>query len=138
MTRLTPYLHYAGDCAEAFRFYERALGGRITMMSTYGEAPADAHPPGPDHYVMHAELDLGGGALLHGSDTPPQWVKPMCGFTIALQVDDVEKAEAAYAALSEGRQATMPMAETFWAHRFGMLVDKFGAPWMVNCQKPMG
>jgi PhnB protein len=134
MTRLTPYLHYAGDCAEAFRFYERALGGKINMMSTYGEAPADSHPPGPDHYVMHAELEID-GALLHGSDAPPQWAKPFGGVTIALQYDDVDRGEAAYAALAEGGQATMPMAETFWAHRFGMLVDRFGVPWMVNVSK---
>ena len=136
MTRLTPYLHYDGDCAEAFGFYERALGGKINMMSRYGEAPADSRPPGADDLVMHAELEID-GALLHGSDSPPQWSKPFGGVTIALQYDDVATAEAAYAALVEGGQATMPMAETFWAQRFGMLVDRFGVPWMVNVQKAM-
>lgn len=133
--QITPYLHYAGDCAAAFRFYEQALGGKITFMSTYGEAPPEAHPPGPDHYVMHATLEIE-GAILNASDAPPQWAKPMGGFTVSLQVEDPDKAEAAYAALVEGGQATMPMAETFWAQRFGMLVDKFGVPWMVNCHKP--
>ena len=135
--RITPYLHYAGDCAEALSFYERALGGRIIMMSRYGDAPADSRPPGADDLVMHAEINIG-GAVLHASDAPPEWVQKMSGFTVALQVDDIEKAEAAYAALVDGGQATMPMAETFWAHRFGMLVDRFGVPWMVNCQKAMG
>ena len=134
--RITPYLHYAGDCAEAFAFYERALGGRIIMMSRYGDAPADSRPPGADDLVMHAEIDID-GAVLHASDAPPEWVQKMGGFTVALQVDDIAKAEAAYAALVEGGQATMPMAETFWAHRFGMVTDRFGVPWMVNCQKAM-
>jgi PhnB protein len=134
--KLNPYLHYNGDCAEAFAFYERALGGKITMMSRYGEAPADSRPPGSDDLVMHAEFNVD-GAVLYGSDAPPEWAQAMGGFSVALQFSDVDKARAAYDALVEGGKPVMPMAETFWAHSFGMLVDRFGVPWMLNCPKGM-
>lgn len=136
--QITPYLHYEDQCAEAFAFYAKALGGRINMMSRYGDAPADSRPPGADDLVMHAELDID-GALLHGSDAPPEYRQARGGgFTVALQVDTIDQAESAYAALSDGGQVTMPLAETFWAHRFAMLTDRFGIPWMINCQKAMG
>lgn len=134
---ITPYLHFHDTCADAFRFYEQALGGRITMMSRYDDAPGDMRPAGSEGLVMHAEIDIG-GALLHGSDAPPEYRDERGGgFTVALQVDSIEQAEFAYAALSDGGKVTMPLTETFWAHRFAVLTDKFGIPWMVNCQKAM-
>ena len=130
---VTPYLNYNGDCAQAFKFYEKALGGKIDMMQTHGETPMkDQVPADWRNKVMHAQLTIG-DALLFGSDAPPnQYEKPQ-GISVALAVLDPADAERKFKALSEGGNVTMPIQQTFWAQRFGMVTDKFGIPWMVNC-----
>ena len=133
---VNPYITFDGQCAEAFRFYESCLGGELFMM-TYGDAPDGAQvPPGNDDRIMHASLKVGDTPLM-GSDAPPQWAQKPAGFSVSLAVGTVEEAERVFASLSAGGTVTMPLAETFWAHRFAMFVDRFGTPWMINCEKPM-
>ncbi len=130
--RINAYLHYDGTCAEAFRFYETALGGRIESMMTYGDSPmAEQMPPETKDLVMHAALIVGEGVLM-GSDAPPHMRAPQQGFSVAISTDSIEEAERVFAALSDGGTVGMPMQKMFWTERFGMVKDRFGTPWLVN------
>ncbi len=135
--QLNPYLFFDGRCEAAFRFYESAIGGRITAMLTHGETPAAGTVPADwQGKIIHARLVVG-DVVLMGSDAPPGHFKAPQGFSVTLTMDDPAEAERVFQALSEGANVTMPIGETFWARRFGMLVDRFGTPWMINCEKPM-
>ena len=135
MLKLTPYLSFDGQCEDAFKLYEKCLGGKITFMQTYGDSPmADQTPTEWRKRVMHATLSVG-DQLLQGSDSPPgQYRKPQ-GFSIAIALSDATEAERIFKALSENGKVQMPLEETFWALRFGYLIDRFGVPWMINCEK---
>ncbi|RIL06798.1 MAG: VOC family protein [Proteobacteria bacterium] len=135
--KINPYLEFNGHCEAAFRFYEKCLGGKIEMMMKFSETPAEA--PVPDDWkdkIMHAALCLGTGDLLMGSDSPPEYQQQPQGFSVSIAIDEPDEAERVFAALAENATIKMPMQETFWAIRFGMLVDQFGIPWMVNCGRP--
>ena len=134
---LNTYLHYAnGRCAEAFACYEGLLAGRITERLTYGQSPmADQTPPELRERIMHMRLELPGGAVLMGSDAPPQFAAPMQGFSVALTVAAAEEAERVFAGLAADGTVHVPLHETFWASRFGMLIDAFGVPWLINCNR---
>jgi PhnB protein len=137
-TDLVTYLSFDGHCEAAFKHYEKILGGKILMMARYADAPADAGvPQNPETAarIMHARLQVG-DRLLMGGDAPPQFATKPQGFCVSIQVDDAAEAERIFRALGEGGVVQVPLGETFWAHRFGMLIDKFGTPWMVNCEKP--
>ena len=132
--QLTPYLIFNGQCEAAFRFYEKCFGGKILMMQTHGEAPggkgSPAHRP---ESIMHARLALG-DQLLMGSDSPPEYYsKP--GSYVSIGVDTPAEAERIYAELIDGGKAEMPLQQTFWAVRFAMLTDRYGTPWMINCEQ---
>lgn len=135
--QVNPYLAFDGTCAQAFRFYEQALGGKIVMVMTVGESPmaAQATPETKDQ-IMHAALQVGGVTIM-GADAPSGMFSKPQGFSVSLGIDDEAEAERVFGNLSEGATIKMPLQETFWARKFGMLVDKFGIPWMVNCAKPM-
>ena len=135
---VTPYLHFRNDCEAALTFYEKALGAKVVMMSRYKDMPPEAMqssnplPPDAGELIMHGRLQIGDQWLM-ASDCPPNFpYEGMHGVSIALGFDDAKEADRVFAALSEGAQVTMPLAETFWAERFGMLTDKFGVAWMVN------
>ena len=131
--KINPYLNFNGQCAEAFRTYERVLGGKITFMQTHGDSPM-RDQVGPDWHdaVMHASLEVGGQVIM-GSDAPPPHFEQPQGFSVSIVLGDPAEAERIFAALSEGGETRMPMQKTFWAERFGMCVDRFGIPWIVNC-----
>ena len=132
--RLDIYLNYAGNCAEAFRFYEQHLGGKITMMMTHGESPDQSKvPPDWKHAILHARIEIGKTALL-GADIPK--AEPMRSAYLSLAVDTDAEAERVYALLSEGGQIFMKMEETFFATRFAMLRDRFGTSWMILHERP--
>lgn len=133
MPVLDSYLFFDGNCAEAMRFYERTLGGKIEMSMTYGESPDPAQcPPGSRERIMHASLLLDGRRLM-ASDTPAgQGAKGMQGFALSLSYPTAEDARRIFDALSDGGQAVMPFGKTFWAEGFGMVTDRFGTPWMVG------
>ncbi len=131
--QVTTYLNFDGQCAEAFRFYEQCLGGKIEVLMPYGESPM-AGQVGPEmsSRILHASLKVG-ELWLMGADVPSErFVRPQ-GFSVMIALEDVERAERVFDALSKGGMIRMALQETFWASRFGMLVDQFGTPWMVNC-----
>jgi PhnB protein len=134
--QINPYLSFNGTCAAAFKFYEKVLGGKLLMMMTYGETPmaAQTAPEARDR-IVHARLAVG-DMLLMGADAPPQFYEPMKGMVVTLGIEKPDEADRLFKALSENGTVRMPIQETFWAQRFGMLIDQFGTPWMVNCERP--
>jgi len=132
---MNPYLFFNGNCEQAFKFYEKILGGKIVAMMSHEGTPAEAHvSPEWRKKIMHARL-VAGDMVLMGSDAPPPNQEPMKGFSVSLQVEKPADAERIFGALSKNGTVKMPLEETFWAQRFGMLVDQFGTPWMINCEK---
>ncbi|MEO7499663.1 MAG: VOC family protein [Casimicrobiaceae bacterium] len=139
MTHLDPYLFFDGNCAEAMRFYERTLGGKIEMMMKYKDAPPGTPtPPGAGDRIMHARLVFGDGArVLMASDAMAGHpYDKMQGFSLSWNCPDVADARRVFDALAQGGEVRMPLDKTFWAEAFGMLVDKYGTPWMVGCEAP--
>ena len=134
--KVSPYLSFDGRCKEAFALYEKALGGKVVMKMTYGESPmADHTPPDWRDKILHVSMAVGDSTLA-GADAPPgRYQKPQ-GACVTLNLDDAAEAERIFKALAEKGEVQMPIQETFWALRFGMLVDQFGTPWMINCSKP--
>ena len=134
---VSPHLHFKGNCGEAFAFYADTFGGTIEMAMTYGDAPGGEHsPPESRNQIIHARVNLN-GQLLMGCDAPPERYQAPQGFNVIAQVRDVTDAERIFNALARDGQVLMPFQETFWAHRFGMCTDRFGIPWMINCEKPL-
>src|SRR4029077_6903412 len=128
-------LNFAGKCAEAFRFYEKHLGGTIGMMMTHGQAPDQSRTrPELKDAVLHARISIGGTQLL-GGDIPN--AEPMGSAHLSLGVGSDAEAERIFSALSDGGQIFMPMQETFFATRFGQLRDRFGINWMIIHERPM-
>jgi len=135
--KLHTYLNYGGNCAQAFRFYEEHLGGKITMTMTHGQQPnAPATPPERKNDILYARIEIGETALM-GSDVPPEHFQPMRSAYLSLSTGSIDEAERIYALLSDGGEIFMPMQETFFAFRFGMLRDKFGTSWMILHERPM-
>jgi PhnB protein len=135
--QLNPYLSFNGQCEAAVTFYQQVLGGEIAAMLRYGDTPmAEQTAPDWRSKIAHARLIVG-GQLLMASDSPPEHYEPMKGISVTLNLDEPAEAERVYHALAAGGTQTMPIQETFWARRFGMLTDRFGVPWMINCEKPM-
>src|SRR5262249_18285275 len=133
--QIDPYLSFKGTCEQAFKFYERCLGGQIAGIFTYGDSPmAGETPPEWHKKIMHARLVVGDNVIM-GSDSPPQYQEDTKGFSVSLGIDNAAEAERVFNALSENATIKMPLQQTFWAYRFGMLIDQFGVPWMVNCEK---
>lgn len=132
MPVLDSYLFFDGTCAEAMRFYERTLGGKLEMMMTYGQSPDPEHcPPGSKDRIMHASLIVDGRSLM-ASDTPAgQAGAGMNGFSLSLAYQSADEARRIFDKLVDGGKVTMPVSKTFWAEAFGMLTDRFGTPWMV-------
>jgi PhnB protein len=134
--QLNSHLTFNGQCEAAFQFYEKCLGGKITFMTTYGDTPmADKVSPELRPKVIHATLSLAGHQLT-GADAPPERYQKPQGFSLTLNIETAAEADRIFAALQENGQVQMPIQETFWALRFGMLVDQFGTPWMINCGRP--
>ena len=134
MTQAIAYLVFDGTCAEAMRFYERALGGTIDVMMSGADSPIAAQMPKEfAHRILHARLVLPGGGMLYGGDSPAHIpYEGIKGVSITVDFATVAEAEKAFAALAQGGQVTMPMQSAFWAKRWGMLTDRFGTPWNVN------
>ncbi|MEO8151834.1 MAG: VOC family protein [Rhizobacter sp.] len=134
MALLESYLTFNGNCAEAMRFYERTLNGKMQMMMTHGESPMGAQVLAADkNRIMHSRLIIDGGQALMAADSmgvePPE---KMSGFALSLGYNTAADATRTFNALADGGRITMPLAPTFWVETFGMLVDRFGTPWMVG------
>ena len=132
--RVNPYLLFDGRCEEAFKFYEQTLGGKIEAMMPHEGTPAAEHAPAAwGKKILHASLKVNDQSLM-GSDAPPEhYVKPQ-GFSVALHFKDVKEGERIFNALAKNGTVKMPFQKTFWSPGFGMLVDQFSVPWMVNCE----
>jgi PhnB protein len=135
--KLNPHISLAfnGQCEAAFRFYEQCLNGTIAYMLTWGDSPmaADA-PPEWGAKIAHATLKIGDVGFA-GSDVPPDRYEQPRGFQILLNMDDSVAGERIFQALAENGKVAMPLQETFWASRFGVVVDQFGIPWSINCER---
>jgi PhnB protein len=135
--KLNAYLNFGGNCEEAFRFYEKNLGGKINAMMRNSDQPDPKNaPPGTEKFVMYANMSIAGTELM-GSDAPLDRFQPMRSVYLSLGVDSDAEAERIYGLLKEGGEVFMPMGETFFAFRFGMLRDRFGTSWMILHQRPM-
>ena len=136
--KTNPYLSFNGNCADAFRFYEKVLGGKIMALMTWADTPmANEMPAEARSQIVHARLQVGDNVLM-GGDAPPGRYEAPKGITVTINVEQPAEADRVFTSLSEGGTITMPIQETFWAQRFGMITDRFGTPWMVNCEKPQG
>ena len=129
------YLLFNGDCEEALTTYVKIFGGKIEAMLNHEGTPASCQvPPEWQKKILHARINIG-NAVLMASDAPPgRYSKPQ-GFSVNIGLTDIKEAERIFTALSENATVTMALGETFWAHRFGMLTDRFGIPWMVNVER---
>ena len=134
---MDPYLLFNGECESAFHFYAQCLGGSVGYVLKHGDSPmSEGVSADWRDKVMHARLDVRGKSLLGSDAPPPRYEKPR-GFSITLAMDDPNEAERVFNALAEGGVVQMPLQPTFWALRFGMVVDRWSIPWMVNCTEPV-
>jgi PhnB protein len=134
--KISPYLIFNGDCRAAFTFYQQCLQAQLEAMMTFGETPAAEHVPKEHHnLIIHTCLKVGDQMLMASDTTPDRPTPGMSGCSISLNVDGIAEAERVFNALAEGGKVEMPLQATFWAARFGMLVDRFGVAWMINCEK---
>jgi PhnB protein len=131
--QLNPYLSFNGQCEAAFKFYQQCLGGNIQTMMAWGESPMADHVPLEwRDKIIHATLIVGETALL-GADAPPDRYESTRGFSVTIQINDSAEADRIFHTLAENGTVQMPIQQTFWAALFGMCIDRFGIPWMVNC-----
>lgn len=132
--QLNPYLLFNGDCEAALKFYEQVLGGKTEFLTKYAGSPAaEMAPPEWGDKVLHATLKIDDNYVMAADAPPSHYEKPQ-GFSVSIAVKDRDKGESIFNALAEGGSVTMPFQKTFWASGFGMCVDRFGTPWMVNCE----
>ena len=131
--KLNPYLNFAGNAEEAVHFYKNALGGEVVMLNRFGESPM----PGDDDWkqkIMHARIVFGGDNILMISDTMKgNEISTNGNIQLSIGLDDEAKTHEIFNKLAEGGRVTMPLAKQFWGDVFGMLKDKFGINWMLNC-----
>ena len=134
--QINPYLTFDGDCEVAFTHYQRCLGGTLSALVRYSEMPGCEQLPAESlSRIMHARLDVDGQVLM-GSDSHPEYpYENIRGCSVSLNVNSTQEAERVFDALAQNGKVQMPLEKTFWAACFGMLVDQFGVPWMVNCEK---
>jgi PhnB protein len=131
--QVNPYLSFKGDCEAAFKFYEQCLGARIGAIFRYAGTPMAGQVPADwSDKVMHGNLTFG-EQVLQGADVTPQAYEEPKGFSFSIQLTDTSEAERIFRELAENGKVQMSLQETFWAKRFGMVVDRFGIPWLINC-----
>lgn len=133
--QLNPYLLFNGNCAAAFKFYEKVLGGKIEAMRTHADSPAEGQVPAEwRDKVLHGYMTVGDMKFM-ASDAPPGHYQKPQGIYVSIRIKGVAEAERIFHALAENGTVQMPIAETFFSPRFGMLIDQFGIPWMINCER---
>ena len=135
---VSAYLSFKGDCEEAFKCYEEVLGAKPGLLFRYADSPmVDVVPEGWDSKIMHGSVKIG-GKLLEGADVPPEKYEKPQGFSLSLSVPTPDEAEKVFEKLGIGGRVVYPIAKTFWSERFAMIVDRFGIPWMINCEATGG
>ncbi len=145
MTTLSIYLNFDGNCEEAFTFYKSVFGGEYATLSRFSEMPpqatAEPIPESLGNKIMHVSLPISKETVLMGSDVGGEWSNGFVAgnnFTISVNADNKEEVIRIFNALATDGKITMPLADTFWESYFGMLTDKFGINWMVNCELEVG
>ena len=132
---LNAYVSFKGDCEEAFKCYEEILGAKPGLVFRYADSPmADVVPEGWATKVMHGSVTIGEHRL-EGADVPPERYEPPKGFSLSINVPTPGEADRLFERLAEEGRVVYPIEKTFWSERFGMIVDRFGVPWMINCEK---
>jgi PhnB protein len=132
--QMTPYLSFKGQCEAAFKFYEQCLGGQVEAIFRYAGTPmAEQVPADWQDKVMHGSLTVGGQVVMGGDVAPDGYEEPK-GFSLSLQIGSIADAERIFRQLAEHGRVVMPLEKTFWAARFGMVIDRFGIPWLINCE----
>lgn len=133
--QMTTYLSFSGECEAAFKFYEECLGGSLGEIFRYAGSPmAEQVPADWQNKVMHGSLTIGEHVLMGGDVVPDRYEKPK-GFSLSLQMTSTTQAERVFQLLAKDGTVVMPLEKTFWAARFGMLVDRYGIPWLINCER---
>jgi PhnB protein len=138
--QITPSISlvFNGECDAAFALYRQCFGGDVTFRMTWGDSPMSGAAPAEWHdRIMHATFAVGGAVLYGGDALPGNYERPQ-GFQLQLNLDDVAAAERIFALLAEEGRVTLPLQQTFWAQRFGQVVDRFGIPWAINCGEGQG
>src|SRR5688572_5563114 len=139
MKGIVPYLTFDGNGAEALQFYCKALDGTVLFQQTFGDSPMGNQTPEEfKKRLMHASFQCSAGSFMASDGPPGHQMKAGNNVSLSLHYDTPGNAEKAFNGLAEGGKVTMPLQETFWAQRFGMLIDKYGFQWMVNVDKPQG
>jgi PhnB protein len=134
--QISPYLSFKGECEAAFTLYAQCLGGQIGAIFHYAGSPmADQVPADWQDKVMHGSLTVGELVLMGGDVAPDRYEEPR-GFSLSIQIKNPTEAERVFSELGKDGRVTMPLEKTFWAERFGMVVDRFGIPWLINCETP--
>ena len=132
--QMNPYLSFKGDCEEAFRCYERAFGGQLGTIFRYAGSPMASDVPADwQDKVMHTTLTVDGQVLM-GGDVAPEAFEPPKGFSMSLTLSSEADAERIFSELAKNGRVIMALQKTFWATRFGQVVDRFGIPWLINCE----
>lgn len=131
MITIDPYLFFAGNCSSVISFYEKALGAEVLSLQKFGEGPVEVPAEAKD-LVMHAALRIGGSVIMFSDSMPGQDSVAGNNFSLSINCNSTEEQDQYYKALAEGGQEIMPLEETFWGARFGMLVDQFGISWMFS------
>ena len=139
MEAIIPYLNFNGNATEALAFYSKALNGAVLFQQTFGESPMDS-PADMKDKIMHATFKAGDLTIMVSDCMPGQPLTAGTNVSLSLNFNDIASIEKTFAALSDGSTITMPLQDTFWGARFGMLTDKFGFHWMFNhdIKKPEG
>ena len=132
--QMNPYLSFNGQCEAAFKLYEQCLGGQLGPIFRYAGTPlSDQVPADWQNKVMHGSLTIGEQVLMGGDVAPGSYEAPK-GFSLSLHIKNTAEAERIFSELGEDGRVTLPLEKTFWAERFGMVVDRFGIPWLINCE----
>ena len=131
---LTAYIGFKGDCEAAFKFYEESLGAKPGLIFRYADSPvADVVPPEWDTKIMHGSVTIG-AYRLEGADVPPERYEEPKGFSLSLNVATAREADRLFEQLAAEGRVVYPIEKTFWSERFGMVIDRFGIPWMITCE----
>ncbi|MBI4910524.1 MAG: VOC family protein [Acidobacteria bacterium] len=134
MLGVNPYIAFKGNCRQAVEFYKSALGAEVLFTQTYGESPMS--DMGPADNIMHCSIQVGGSTIMMCDDPRPDGGAAGSNISLAIGLNDPARAKQLFDNLAEGGAVVMPLGKTFWAEAFGMLTDKFGIKWMVNCDAP--
>lgn len=132
--QINPYLSFKGECEAAFTFYEQCLGARRGAIFHYGGTSLASQVPADwSDKIMHGNLTFGDQVVMGGDVAPDRYEEPK-GFSLSIHLKNTTEAERIYRELAQNGKVVVPLEKTFWAERFGMVVDRFGIPWLINCE----